>query len=250
MEGILGFTGYANWSDFEGSVPYAMNIWNNIDRPVFWTIPLIVTGATLDDAAAGLFDSHYTAAATSLAVFRPGDAQINVRVGWELNGNWFPWAAQGHEAAYISAYRRFVACFRAVSSRFVFEWNVNCGGSWDPSTAYPGDDVVDIIGMDVYWQTQFDGTDPIVAWKNKVTQSWGLAWHQQFAAQRGKPTSYPEWGIQSDLAAPYIELMGQWFVAHKVKFQAYWNSASSFNGQLSNDQYPTAGAWYKRVLGP
>lgn len=212
-------------------------------------MPLIPTGATLAAAAAGTYDSHYVSAAQALAATRPQDSVIYIRVGWEFNGNWYPWAAQGLESSYIGAFRKFVAAFRSVSSRFSFEWCTNNGGSWDPSTAYPGDDVVDIIGTDVYWQTALDGNNPVTAWSGKVYNSWGLNWLQTFAAQRGKPISISEWGIQTDAATLYIDLAYRWFIDHKVIRQTYWNSSSSFNGTLSNDQYPTSGAEFKRLFG-
>jgi hypothetical protein len=61
---------------------------------------MIPTGATLDAAATGIYDGYYVSAARVPARTRP-DAQgiIRIRPGWELNGDWFRWAAERHFAS-------------------------------------------------------------------------------------------------------------------------------------------------------
>ena len=249
VDGILGYTGSADWTDYDGSVGWAKGVWSALDRRVLWSVPLIPKGATLEDAASGKYDSHYTAAAKQLATFRPSEKVLYVRTAWEFNGDWFPWAAKGKEAAFIGAFQHFVKAFRAESTRFVIEWNVNVGDvGMNPETAYPGDAYVDIIGMDFYWNTDWDPKDPEAAWTSMRDRTYGLKWHQAFAATHGKPTAYSEWGIRSDAAAAYIAHAKDWFDTHPVLYQTYWNSNSAFPGQLSKDQYPAAGAKYKALF--
>jgi hypothetical protein len=255
-DGVLFYTGFANWTDYDGSAPWAASLWQGTDRTVFWSIPLIATGANLADAAAGAYDAHYRKVAQALVGFRPKEPRLNIRTGWEFNGNWLPWSAQGKAAQYIGAYRRFVGVFRQVAAehgvpnRFAFEWNVNIGDvGMDPEIAYPGDDVVDVIGMDFYLNTQWGApTEPIAAWNFMRTQRWGLQWHQDFAAAHKKATSYSEWGIRADNAGPYIQKANEWFVQHKVVFHSYWNSQAAFPGTLSNGQYPNAGAAFRETF--
>jgi hypothetical protein len=254
VDGVLGYTGGADWADYDSSVGWAKGFWSPIDRRVFWSVPLIPQGATLEAAANGDYDDHYTQAAESLATFRPNDEVLHVRTGWELNGDWFPWAAEGKESAFIGAFRHFVDAFRAVSPRFVIEWNVNMGNNsstaWDPATAYPGDEYVDIVGMDFYWNTQWDPTDPVQAWNSMRDRPYGLAWHQNFAAEHGKKTSYSEWGVMSNEAGPYIAEAKLWFESHGVVFHTYWDSNSDFSGKLSENQYPDAATAYQAAFGP
>ena len=250
VDGILGYTGDASWADYDGSVGWAMGVWNPSNRPVLWSVPLIPRGATLEAAAAGDYNSHYVGAAQKLATFRPQDPVLFIRTGWEFNGNWFPWTAQGKPEAFKGAFRQFVDSFRSVSNRFVFEWNVNVGDvGMNPETAYPGDCYVDIIGMDFYWNTQWDPTDPNAAWQSMLTRSWGLNWHQSFAAAHGKPTAYSEWGVDNNGAGPYIDKAAQWFASHDVVYQTYWDSDNAFRGKLSNGQFPLAAAAYLRNFG-
>jgi hypothetical protein len=250
VDGILGYTGNASWSDYDGSVGWAAGLWGAIDRKVFWSVPLIPTGANLGDAATGAYDDHYRKAAQTLAAFRPQDGKLYIRTGWEFNGDWFPWAAQGNASSFVGAFQHFVNTFRSVSSRFVFEWNVNLGGSMNPADAYPGDAYVDFIGMDFYWNTQWDPADPTQAWNQKVSTQYGLQWHQDFAKTHGKRTTYSEWGVMSNDGAIYIQKAQAWFLSHDVVFHTYWNSNASFSGKLSDGQYPTAAAAYKTAFGP
>jgi hypothetical protein len=179
------------------------------------------------------------------------EAHEERRESWELNGDWFPWSAHGRADEFVGAFRRFVTVFRAESDRFVFEWNVNIGDvGMNPEDAYPGDDYVDIIGLDFYWFTMWNPTDPVDAWRFMVERPWGLQWHQDFAARHGKRTSYSEWGMMADDAGPYVRSARRWFEEHDVVFHSYWDSNSAYPGKLSEAQYPATGAAYREEFGP
>ena len=259
VEAILSFTGAAGWKDYEGSVGWAArSVWGQIDRPVYWSIPLIPNGANLAAAATGAYNEHYRTVAEVLVRTRLTEPYMHIRTGWEFNGNWMPWSAIGKEKEFIGAFQQFVTTFREVArengmpDKFVFEWNVACGNyGMNPEDAYPGDNYVDIIGMDFYWNPKYDPDDPIPAWNWKVTRQYGLKWHQTFAAAHAKRTAYPEWGVQGDNAGPYIELAREWFRKHAPIYQAYWDSNSAYPGKLSSEQYPnSAAAYYKAFHQP
>jgi beta-mannanase len=173
-----------------------------------------------------------------------------VRTGEEFNGNWMPWKAEGKEKVFAAAFRRFVNAFRSVSGRFRFEWNVSVGDyGASPEEAYPGDDVVDIIGMDFYHNLKWNDPDPLKAWDYMVNRRFGLAWHQDFAIKHQKPTAYSEWGISSNDSAPFIEKAKAWFDSHNVLYQIYWDSNADFRGKLSSGQFPNSGAAFKAAFG-
>jgi len=177
------------------------------------------------------------------------DSQIYIRLGWEFNGTgYFPWSAVGKAHDYIDAFQNFVDVFRSVSSKFRFEWCPNKGDvGMNPADAYPGDEYVDVIGMDFYWDSKqsWSFTDPVKAWNYFVDEKYGLQWHQDFAAAHGKPTAYSEWGVNSNNAREFIDLADKWFNSHDVLYQNYWNSDSNFQGKLSDNQYPNTGAAFK-----
>jgi hypothetical protein len=251
VDGFLGNIGMESWADFNGSIGWAMDQWAPLDRRVFWSVPLIVKGASLAEAASGTYDDYYREAARALATYRPQDAELYIRTGWEFNIEQFPWQVSGHPPKeFIGAFQHFVRAFRSVSDRFRFDWNVNLGGDKDLASYYPGDDYVDIIGMDFYWFLEWNPNDPQAAWDDKVNGQNGLQWHQDFAAAHHKPTAYAEWGIQSNNAGPYIAHVRDWFESHPVVYQSYWNSNDQYPGELSHDQYPDAGDAYRAAFGP
>lgn len=250
-DGVQLFSGRAGWSDWSDSIGWLADRWKGVARTHYWSIPLFAESGTLAAAAAGDYDPRWHAAAVTLAAASPGSDPIPVRTGWEFNGAWQPWAAKGKEADYRAAYRRFVASFRAVSDRFRFEWTPNVGDfGTNPEDSYPGDDVVDLIGMDFYYNHEWDPADPVAAFNYKVSERYGLAWHQDFAKRHGKPTAYAEWGVSRDSDAPYVTLALQWFAAHDVVYASYWNSNAAYRGKLSDGQYPAVASAYRALVAP
>ena len=140
--------------------------------------------------------------------------------------------------------------FRSVSAKFKFVWDFNIPGRIDPATAYPGDEYVDVIGTDVYYDLRYDSSDPIEAFYSKVSKKYGLQWQQDFAARHGKVTSISEWGVNLNSAGPYIRNMAAWVKGKNVRFENYWGSNAAFAGALSKGQYPSAGKAFQRAFGP
>jgi len=117
--------------------------------------------------------------------------------------------------------------------------------------AYPGDDVVDVIGVDAYNDGNFPRiADPIARWIKFRDQDHGLAWHARYAAAHKKPMSYPEWasGGGADDDPYFIQQMYAWMTTHNVAYASYWNSNSDFRGALSNNQYPQAADMYLQTF--
>jgi hypothetical protein len=250
VDQIAAHTGRANWTDWVSSIKWSMELWTPLNKPIAWTIPLFADGGTLQDAAAGSYRPYYQQAAQILAGSRRSDEVIYVRMGEEFNGSWMPWSAVGREQHFINAYRHFVEVFRSVSNRFRFEWNVNVRETrMDPIDAYPGDDYVDVIGMDFYYNIKWNPADPVTAWDEMVSSPYGLQWLEEFAAAHKKPTAYPEWGVNYDGAGPYIASAAKWFANHNVLYQRVWNSNDAFPGKLTDDQYPRAAAAYIESFG-
>jgi hypothetical protein len=251
VDQIAAHTGRANWKDWIGSIAWSVELWSPVDKPIRWTLPMFADGGSLSEAAVGKYQNYYEQAARILAQSRQSDDVIYVRTGEEFNGNWMPWSAAGHEQDFVEAYRRFVEAFRSVSNRFRFEWNVNIRETrMNPVDAYPGDDYVDVISMDFYYNTKWNPTNPVQAWNEMVSSQYGLQWLEDFAAAHKKPTAYPEWGVNFDGAGPYIKKAAQWFSEHNVLYQSIWNSNDAFPGKLSKNQYPQASAAYIESFGP
>lgn len=222
----LDFYGNEKWSEFI-SMQWLPGYWarRNPDRKLVWSVHLTMKGTPLKDVAEGLHDFEFKIAAQAIAVSQP-DAVI--RIGWEMNGDWFAWSAAGKEADYIAAYRRVAQIFRRASPRFTFDWCVGGGLDYMPvERTYPGDDVVDTIGADIY-DTPSD--KPVaVHWRDDVLEAaYGLRWLETFAAQHGKRMSLGEWGVGLRGAQdnPYfVDRMGEWLRAHaaRVAYHIYFD---------------------------
>jgi Ca2+-binding RTX toxin-like protein len=240
---VLTHLGIESWKDFIGSVSHlSRDVWSQVDTPVVWSLPLNVKGTALEDAAAGDFNSYYKTAAEWIDRYSTSE-KIYIRPGWEFNGYWMPWSAEGKEQAFIDAFRQLVNTFRSVSDRFEFEWTVNIGNfGMDPADAYPGDSYVDIVGMDFYHNPAWDPADPLRAWHQMAYREYGLKWLEDFASAHGKPTAYSEWGVMTDNMQPYLDLVADWFESHDVAYQIYWDAnAGGYTGKLSEGVNPNTG---------
>ncbi len=233
----LDYFGVDSWSEM-AKYDWVPAYWQrkNPARELIWSIALTMKGTTLKEVAGGAHDADFEMAAKSIAASQPGSV---VRIGWEMNGDWFPWAAGGVEADYIAAYRRVVSIFRKASTRFTFAWCPNAGRlNSSPETAYPGDDVVDTIGVDIY-AAPSDAAPP-EAWKRRFEGPFGLRWLEDFAARHSKPMHIGEWGVGLRDAPdnPYfVEKMSEWLRRHAgaIAFHVYFDAPPS---ELDSGRFP------------
>lgn len=143
---------YYRWDD---AFPTALEEWD----AAACRVPMISwAGTNLDDILAGRHDSLIRTRARAVQHF---NHKIFIRWGYEMNGDWWDWtASRSPDTAtkFAAAWRRIHRIFRAAkASNAVWVWAPNeTGGDplKDPRSYYPGDDVVDWIGLDGYnWGT-------------------------------------------------------------------------------------------------
>lgn len=109
---------------------------------------------TAAEIAGGRYDTYVSDWAKQAASY---DRPFVLRFAHEMNGNWYPWsvgAPGGSPEDYVAAYRRVRGIFDDAGARNV-EWvwcpNVIVNGDVEAiSRCYPGDDFVDIVGIDGY----------------------------------------------------------------------------------------------------
>jgi Glycosyl hydrolase family 26 len=250
---------FVSWSVFKAGTTWGMRCWSEAgQKNVVYSVPMLPPdhSATLADGAAGHFDDLFTAYAQHLVQYGYGGSVI--RIGWEFNGNWFPWSAAKDPQAWIEYWRRIVRTMRAVpGAHFRFDWNAAASGQFRAEDAYPGDEYVDIIGLDFYnilWSR--DPITPEARWQKRLHAPNGLLWHRQFAGDHHKPMSYPEWGtgLRPDGRGGgddpyYVEQMAKWIADNNVEYHNYWDFvASDFNAKLSDQHQPDSAAAFKRVF--
>lgn len=241
-----------SWPELASGAGWSIECYAAVRNSINMTfsIPMLPADgvSTLAKGAAGEYDHYFRDIANQLVKY--GFQTTIVRLGWEFNGSWQPWFAS-NPTDYISYFRRIVDLMKAVpGARFQFEWCPNIGPVNMPADqAYPGDQYVDIIGMDIYDAHYGEGdATPPDRWAFYVSEPFGLQWHVDFAKAHMKPLSFPEWGCCGNNAGddPYfIDQMALWQTTHSYLYSVYWDSNAAYRGQLSNNQYPYASARYK-----
>jgi Glycosyl hydrolase family 26 len=234
----VDFLAKGSWSEISGAEWWADG-WAGSGYRVVFSVPLLPdSGGSLAEGAQGAFDGHFRRLAEVLVEGGQGDAIL--RLGWEMNGDWYRWSIKGGEDAFAAYWRRVVDVMRSVSPAFRFDFTVSMGGSvvdgerLDPAAAYPGDDYVDFIGMDVYDQ----GLD----WG--LTAPFGLEWHRDFAREHGKPMTIPEWGLKGRDDPEFVERMHDWIERNPVAYHAYFDFEEH---ELA--RYPRASERFRELFG-
>lgn len=290
--------------------------WSNVGWPVFWLdhwsgwlkgkpgrvlllgIPLLagpvdLSGPTqgdeagqpvsLEKAATGAYNHHFRALAENLVKRGMADKVI-LRLGWEFNGGWYAWRAKDHAAQLAEYWRRIVRTMRAVpgGEAIRFCWNPTLGYQQFPAEqAWPGDEWVDFIGVDVYddsWQADTypwpagTAAPEIAARRQKVWDKeifggdHGLAFWAKFAREHHKPLCVPEWGVDDRPEkhggldnAYFVEQMHRFITdpGNHVAFHCYFDvEAPDGKHQLSpgengihKTEFPEAAKKFKELFG-
>jgi hypothetical protein len=279
------------WDHVDGAgwqlAPWSQWVRAQPGRNLILSVPMLAGTAnvSLAQCGAGQYDVHWANLASELAHY--GLHRAYLRLGWEPDGGWYAWKApqgQGNEANYASCFRRIVQVMR--NAQPANQWKF----VWNPTTAWrsksyldaiwPGNEYVDIVGIDLYDQSWARNTYPYPsvcdascrfgrqqnAW---TRQSWYLYAIRDFAIAHGKPMAIPEWGvaIRPDRHGggdnPYFVRKMHEFIhdpANHVAFHAYFNvSAADVDGRLTNPaigdapggptKFPEAARLFKTLFG-
>lgn len=199
------------WSQWEN--PWFINYYNpdsdwsqwatapNTTRQLVITLNLFpsdLNGADwLDQGAAGDYEQYAAVLASNLVAAGLGNSII--RLAPEMNGNWYSYSlgsTQADWAKWDEFWTDTVDAMRSVTgANFKFDWCISDLYRALPlSEIYPGNNVVDIIGDDVY-DTGNLGSTATARWNEVYNGSGGIANLLAFARSQGKPISIPEWGV-------------------------------------------------------
>lgn len=252
----VDFLAYADWDEIS-SPTWWLERWQGSGYTMIYSVAMIPDDgeATLAEGADGAYDEHWEALARNLVAY--GQADSVIRLGWEFNGDWFPWSAYKNPSAFVRYWRAIVAAMRSVpGADFRFEWSPVMGTSAiDPELVYPGDAYVDYIGLSVFDQSFYSGYQVAAQrWNHILSYPFGLQWHRDFAALHGKPLTYPEWGL---IERPdghgggdnpfFLERMYDWLAAnrHAIAFQAYFDPNPR---SLTANHYPSSAVRFRQLF--
>ncbi|MFF5704555.1 glycosyl hydrolase [Streptomyces sp. NPDC012794] len=209
IEGDVDFLAdWAEWRRGDDDRMFVLNVpmqARNEDRVPDWQVAQLIRAG-----AEGQYDRHFRKLAERLVSLGAQDTVIVL--GWEMNGTTYTHRCAPDPQNWKAYWRRVVNAMRSVPGQeFKFDFAPNRGTDaigW--TKCYPGDDVVDVIGMDSYDQ------GPGRTFEEHVRQPYGLQQHVDFAKAHGKQISYPEWGLfRNGDNAEYIRQMLKWIDQHK-----------------------------------
>jgi hypothetical protein len=234
-----------------------------------WTAPLVLSVPLLADptpqdpapslagVAQGRYDASFRALARSLAAH--GLGATTLRLGWEANSpENYAWSAVPDPDAYRAAFRRVVGVVRAEAPAARFDWGLTVAvdGAFDARRCYPGDDVVDVVGLDVYDMSP----QPLAAderWDWYQCAPGGLDEIAEFAVAHGKPLGVDEWAVASRtwngggddpaFVERFRAWMDRWPVAHEIYNEVEY--PYSDGRLLLGDRNPRAAAEYVAQFG-
>ncbi|MCQ6554587.1 glycosyl hydrolase [Streptomyces sp. C10-9-1] len=230
------------WAEWRSGAEERMFVLNvpmldrNEDR-----LPDAAVAQLLRAGARGQYDHHYRTLASRLVDLGARDTVIVL--GWEMNGTTYTHRCGPDPAAWRAYFRSIVTAMRSVPGQeFRFDFAPNRGLDAVPWTeCYPGDDVVDIIGMDSYDQP------PGRSFDDQVNAPYGLQHQVDFAAERGKAISYPEWGLfRNGDNAEYMRRMLEWIDVHQPLYQTITDYCPHGVWQCGNN--PESSAVYRDAM--
>lgn len=206
-----------------------------------------------DAGARGDYEQHAVALARNLVAAGLGNSII--RLAHEANGDWYP-DSIGNTQSDFDRWRQFwrntVIAMRSVpGANFTFDWCINAAYRPIPlASFYPGDDVVDIVGIDAYDSGVAAG---LPRWSTIYNRTDGIGDVVAFARAHGKPLSIPEWGV-APLTSPgtggddgaYVDGIASVVRNNPVAYQSYFFKYG-FATQLSGG--PDSLSSYRRHFG-
>lgn len=243
-----------NWAEWKRAEPQRRLI---ISQAL---VPDQVPDDWRERGAAGEYDEYAKALATQLVSAGLGDSVI--RLSHESNGLWTKDGLGPDPTRYDAwrqTWRRFAAAMRTVpGADFQFDWTINPGVRPIPFDAYyPGDDAVDIIGVDVYdyWEDDRFGPAPPdqqTRWNIRFREPAGVGQLVEFAAEHDKPLSIPEWAIRPEAIQggigdnpSFVEHVARLIDDRDVVYHAYFEKSA----ELLLVDSPRSFAVYREAFG-
>jgi hypothetical protein len=208
---VTVYTAPTTWQNFE--TPWFINYYASDSDWSQWATtpgtqrrlvigqPLFPTSADntnwLEAGASGAYAGYDRALAQNLVAAGLGNSII--RLGYEANGTWNAdsfGSTPAKWALWDQFWSRTVLAMRSVpGAHFLFDWCI--AALYRPlplAQIYPGNSVVNIIGIDAY-DTGNLGSTAAARWNTVYNGADGIADVLNFAKANGKPISIPEWGV-------------------------------------------------------
>lgn len=268
---VMDFPARDTWEHVRNP-DYLLEAWDGTGYRLSLGIPLLPEKdyGSMAAGARGEYDEQFRELGRTVVAHGRPDTVI--RLGWEFNLEGWRWFTSDPEQ-FVGYWRRVVGAMRSVPGQhFQFDWNVNNGYSKvDTLAYYPGDDVVDFVGVDVYDQGYHSSAYPYPAdcdeacrhgrqvrvWEEEIYGGdRGLRFWTDFARDRGKPLSLPEWGLW-DVGdgsgggdnPTFIRQMTDFIrdPRNNVAYASYFEWSEGKQRHSLRQDFPEAGQVYRRL---
>ena len=255
VDAVTLWSNRATWNDVVNPA-FLYRQWQGKSKTLVFGVPMLpekVSGVSLQACANGSYNSQWRQFGTNIASYGLGNSII--RLGWEFNGNWYPWSAT-NPSTWAACWRQAVTSAKATAPGLQWDWNVNrgvSGGLADPTQAYPGDAYVTTIGVDSY--DMWPAATTAAGWNTQLNGKQGLNYWLSFAKAHGKKFSVPEWGNVTTGGSnggddpAYVNYMRGFFqanaasIAWEANFQGFTNGVGTIYG--TGTIVPKAAAAYR-----
>jgi hypothetical protein len=259
---VVDWPARQNWDDIINP-GYIFDAWKNTPYTKSLGVAPIPEGdasATMAGCANGDYNDKWVQFGNNFKAAGLDTTTI-IRLGWEFNGDWYKWKATD-PGQFVKCWQQIVTTVRTVAPALRWDWSVNRGvsaGLADATQAYPGDDYVDIVGVDSY--DMWPGANGDQGWDQQYSGPFGTKFWADFAKQHGKKVSFPEYGVYPGTGqaghnggdnAFYIQKMMEMFksLGSELAYESYFNErASYYAGSLFGPtQNASAAAEYQKLV--
>jgi hypothetical protein len=246
------------------------NIWNNGNVPLVTWEPF-TGGNTPPDVevriAAGQYDAYIKTWAGRMKTFlagpdgtigTPDDRRAYLRLGHEMNGNWYPWSAAvgaNTPANYIAMWRHVVTLFDELGlgpEVLQWIWSVNNDdvGGFAAESYFPGDAFVDWVAIDGY---NWGASETWSSWQSPPQLYDGMLTRIRAITQ--KPVALTEFA--STTSGGSVALKSQWITdlfsyvaARNIQMVAWFNEDKEtdwafFGGASGDTQFKSGRTTYR-----
>jgi hypothetical protein len=226
------------------------------------SLPLLPLSSPMQHAACarGAFDGYFRGTGAALRANGAGTAVI--RLGKEANRGRPPYgySSAGQLPAYRGCFQHASRALKQGAPQLTIEWTNarQTLSSVNALDAYPGGDVVDIIGVHYYNNPGLGTIATQADWDAEYTETYpsggplGLGAWLDAARARGKRLAVSEWGLWGTSSVAdtpvYVENMFRFFRTHasQLAYESYFQCAA-LHQMYPSTKFPRASRTYRQL---
>ena len=256
------YLGRSSWSGVLGNLG-GSSVERSANRSgdVAIALAMLMQGQSFGDCNAGKLDGTFRDIGKKLT--KDGLSAAIVRLGWEANGTSYAWSIRSQAEPYKQCFKRLAGILRKEAPKIQIEWSMrkDNGASVGAHQLYPGNDVVDLIGVSMY--DRYPSTNNQSQWDSAYRETKqggpkGVGTWLDFAKSKGKKLALAEWAVSdgqpssSKDNAFFVEKIWQFLKSNSssIAYEAYFNCVNTGAGIYMiypEKNNPQASSKYKQL---